>query len=473
METTQILVIISLSCLLISLVSSLFPKIPIIVRNAFFLVAIILLATSQIVPESDVLLDYLNLRDQKGWNEILAEQRLNKPNRYFSKLADKLGAKKITNLPSPRVLWVGSTENDIDSLPSAQLPKKYMIKANHGSGWNILVDLDKEKPQWGKIKEKCKNWLNSKYGTHFFGNELHYHDIPPRIFVEEFIDILGELKFHCFNGQVVLIEHYPNRWVSKEQGWYTRDWENLKIHDTYPIYKKQFEKPVFLEDLIKIIEREVPNLNYVRFDVIQTPEGYKFGEYTLTPNALHIDTLKPPSFEKLLGRFLESGRNDFEKINFYVTDFYRIPEDSPLNSSFSKIKNSIETPLIHVVMVCTPNYYKHGAYGANTMKLYCDKHGYLFTLVSEPIKGLHVNFTKNSAALDLIGKSPAKFIINCDADIDIKDLNKPLTDVFDTKNDKYIMQAPSDEFNGPNEKNSIINAGFVVWKNCSRAREIN
>ena len=61
METTQILVIISLSCLLISLVSSLFPKIPIIVKNCFFLVAVILLATSQVVsPKSDFLLDYLS-----------------------------------------------------------------------------------------------------------------------------------------------------------------------------------------------------------------------------------------------------------------------------------------------------------------------------------------------------------------------------------------------------------------------------
>jgi len=318
METTQILVIISLSCLLISLVSSLFPKIPIIVKNCFFLAAIILLAISQIVsPETYIESNYLNTKDQKGWNEILAKQRLNKPNRHFSKLADKLEAKKITSLPSPRVLWVGSTENDIDSLPPAQLPKKYMIKANHGSGWNILVDLDKEKPQWEKIKKKCKNWLNSKYT----GNELHYHDIPPRIFVEEFIDILGELKFHCFNGQVVFIEHYPNRWVSREQGWYTRDWKTLEIHDTYPIYKKEYEKPVFLDDLIKIIEREVQNLNYVRFDVIQTPEGYKFGEYTLTPNALQKDTLKPHSFEQLLGSFLESGRNDFEQINLFVEPY--------------------------------------------------------------------------------------------------------------------------------------------------------
>ena len=49
MKTTQILTIISLSCLLISLVSSFISKIPIVVKNAFFLVAVILLATSQVV----------------------------------------------------------------------------------------------------------------------------------------------------------------------------------------------------------------------------------------------------------------------------------------------------------------------------------------------------------------------------------------------------------------------------------------
>jgi hypothetical protein len=320
METTQILAIISLSCLLISLVSYLVPKIPIIVKNGFFLVAIILLATIQLYVSKNPVETFnpsVNIRDQKGWNEILAKQRLNKPNRYFSKLTDKLEAKKITSLPSPRVLWVGSTENDINSLPSAQLPKKYMIKGNHGSGYNILVDLYKEKPQWGKIKAKCKNWLNSKYS----GNELHYHDIPPRIFVEEFIDILGELKFHCFNGQVVLIEHLKNGDLS-ECGWYSKDWEKLGIWGADKVYSDISPKPKNFKELIQHTESEISQLgllDYVRYDLILLKNGdVLFGEYTLTPNGLHKDTLKPHSFEQLLGSFLESGRNDFEKINIFV-----------------------------------------------------------------------------------------------------------------------------------------------------------
>jgi len=49
MKTTQILTIISLSCLFISLVSSFLTKIPVVVKNVFFLVAVVLLATSQVI----------------------------------------------------------------------------------------------------------------------------------------------------------------------------------------------------------------------------------------------------------------------------------------------------------------------------------------------------------------------------------------------------------------------------------------
>ena len=196
-------------------------------------------------------------------------------------------------------------------------PKKYMIKGNHGSGYNILVDLDKEKPQWGKIKAKCKNWLNSKYS----GNELHYHDIPPRIFVEEFIDILGELKFHCFNGQVVLIEHLKNGDLS-ECGWYSKDWEKLGIRGADKVYSDISPKPKNFKELIQHTESEISQLgllDYVRYDLILLKNGdILFGEYTLTPNGLHKDLFKPHSFEQLLGSFLESGRNDLGKLYFFI-----------------------------------------------------------------------------------------------------------------------------------------------------------
>ena len=49
MKTTQILIIVSLSCLFISLGSFLIPKIPGVIKSVFLLIAVILLATSQVI----------------------------------------------------------------------------------------------------------------------------------------------------------------------------------------------------------------------------------------------------------------------------------------------------------------------------------------------------------------------------------------------------------------------------------------
>ena len=73
MKTIQILTIISLSCLFISLVSSFISKIPMVVKNAFFLVAVILLATSQVVkyiPEklSDKQITTVDLKSLKRFS---------------------------------------------------------------------------------------------------------------------------------------------------------------------------------------------------------------------------------------------------------------------------------------------------------------------------------------------------------------------------------------------------------------------
>ena len=58
-------------------------------------------------------------------------------------------------------------------------------------------------------------------------------------------------------------------------------------------------------------------------------------------------------------------------------------------------KPIIKNENFHVITLSTPNYDKIGCYGANSLKKYCDKHGYKFTLYrKKEIPDLHVNFTK-------------------------------------------------------------------------------
>ena len=249
-----------------------------------------------------------------GWNELLATERLGKPNLVFSKLADKLEAKKHTSLPTARVFWHTNRESDLHEMKSLSLPPKFAVKANHTSGQNILVT--NSKPNWSDIEKTCKKWLSETFDIF---NELHYRDITPAIFIEEYVDILEELKYHIFNGKVVFIEHLRDGNTS-ECGWYTREWKHLNVRGSDPLYPGCSPRPTDLVDIISIVESDVMKLGigyYVRYDTIKVKDGLTlFGEFTFTPAGLKTK-FEPESFELLLGSFLQNGVNDMEQLREY------------------------------------------------------------------------------------------------------------------------------------------------------------
>ena len=135
-------------------------------------------------------------------------------------------------------------------------------------------------------------------------------------------------------------------------------------------------------------------------------------------------------------------------------------------------KSTFHKSTFHIVVVCTPNYDNVGAYGVNSLKKYCENNGYQFTLWREKIEDLHVNFTKNEAVLNTLRRTDADYVVSIDADVAIHDINYTL-DNFLVDND-VVMYAPEDYwFGSSHNKNSIINAGFVIWKRCDRAIELN
>ena len=257
------------------------------------------------------------LNTEVGWNALLAQKRLGKPNLLFSKLTDKLQAKRYTSLPTARVLWHTNKESDLRRMKSLSLPSKFAVKATHASGWNVLVRDGK--PNWSDIEKKCKEWLRNKFGGG--KKERHYQDITPGVLIEEYLDIAEELKCHVFNGKVVVIEHLRNGDLSK-CAWYTNDWQKLDVRCQDPVYEGISPKPKNLRSIISTVESDVRRLGlgeYVRYDTLTVKNGdVLFGEFTFTPGALTTGFI-PNSFELLLGSFLESGVNDMEKIERYRT----------------------------------------------------------------------------------------------------------------------------------------------------------
>ena len=60
--------------------------------------------------------------------------------------------------------------NDVDDINLDELPDKFILKCNHGSGMNIIC-TDKKKFNLYDAKKKLRNWLNINYGLDNFESQ--------------------------------------------------------------------------------------------------------------------------------------------------------------------------------------------------------------------------------------------------------------------------------------------------------------
>ncbi len=146
----------------------------------------------------------LNLKEPRDFNEKLQWLKLHYRNRLMVTCSDKyavrehvkdrVGAKYLNDL-------IG-VYADVESIDLNALPDEFVLKATHGSGWNIICP-DKSAIDWRRARNKMKLWLQSDFSKN--GREWQYRDIPPRIICERYLkdDGGGQLrdyKIFAFNG---------------------------------------------------------------------------------------------------------------------------------------------------------------------------------------------------------------------------------------------------------------------------------
>ena len=89
--------------------------------------------------------------------------------------------------------------NNINEINLEELPDKFVLKCNHGSGMNIFCE-DKLTFDLQKAKLILKKWIDINYGLKAF--EYQYLKVKKRIFVEQFLNKeIINYKFSCFNGK--------------------------------------------------------------------------------------------------------------------------------------------------------------------------------------------------------------------------------------------------------------------------------
>lgn len=193
-------------------------------------------------------------------------------------MADRVGAKYLVPL-----LGVYDRLQPSDFQP---LPKRFIIKANHGSNWNRIV--------WDKnalnIRETIRYFngrLRRNYGAR--SGELHYGLIPPKILIEDLLLIDGQLpcdyRIYCYHGARGFDYSIGIRSSCREKrADFDRHW-NLWESSFPEEEERLWTKPRNFDEMIHVARELSRDFDFIRVDFYDVGGRIYFGELTCTPGA--------------------------------------------------------------------------------------------------------------------------------------------------------------------------------------------
>lgn len=190
-----------------------------------------------------------------------------------------------------------------DEIDFASLPTSFVLKATHGSGWNILVPnksaLDEE---WAR--GRLREWLGLRQAMKG-GFELHYEYCEPRIVCERFLrDGTGGLrdyKFMVFDGVVQFAFTVDRRAGLAMRGTYLPDWTRAPFEYTCEAVRApDVPPPSGLETMLRLASRLGKGFACARVDLYQVRGRVYFGEITFT-DADGLSEFAPARYNRIFG----------------------------------------------------------------------------------------------------------------------------------------------------------------------------
>jgi hypothetical protein len=245
-----------------------------------------------------------NFRAPRTFSEKVQYRKLYAVEPRFADFSDKVLVKHVVSkrLGSEWViptLWAGPR---LPPLDERNWPLPFVIKANHGSGWNLFVrearDLD-----WPAIERMTSAWLARDFAPFTF--EEHYRLISRQLLVEP---LIGEpsapppdFKFFAFDGEVAFIQVDTDRFTHHRRCFYDPGWHKLPFALKHPLEEADVPRPRYLAKMIRAAEALARDFDFARVDFYELPEGPKFGEITFMPGS-GFEAFHPSSKDEEVGR---------------------------------------------------------------------------------------------------------------------------------------------------------------------------
>ncbi len=204
------------------------------------------------------------------------------------------------------------SDNDVstyfDQINWEKLPDSFVIKCNHGSKWQYIInnkaELIENKRMYEIVKKNITGWLEQEFWC-WNGFEMQYKGIEPKIIIEPLLkeDVNGfseEINVFCFNGKPKYIIKMHNQ---KQISAYD---ENLQItDDVFDAEEMNFAVPAdeIIIQTCDLSKKLSNNFNFVRVDWLIYKNKPYFNELTFTPYS-GFRRFKRDEYDKRFGSWI-------------------------------------------------------------------------------------------------------------------------------------------------------------------------
>lgn len=203
--------------------------------------------------------------------------------------------------------------DSVEEIDFNVLPKQFVLKCNHGSGYNIICH-DKSKLDIAEVKAKLSKWMAEDFSELF--TEIHYRDIPHKIICEELISTTAPIEYQlwCINGKAQSFLVCRKNFDGSYDAWsYSLDWHPLNDRKNessgYP------QKPFDISRLIRCAELLAEPFPFLRADFYEADRKIYFAEMTLSPSTNILSKYKD-DFLCRYGEMLQLPRWKWPETNF-------------------------------------------------------------------------------------------------------------------------------------------------------------
>jgi hypothetical protein len=215
----------------------------------------------------------------------------------IGRLGDKLAMRAYAaavdpSLRVPAVLWSGT---DVTGLADVDLPDKWVLKPNHGTG---RAHISSGRPEIAELRRITTGWLDEPlFRTR---GEWVYSQARRVLLVEEFLGS-GEPpvdhKFLVFGGRVELVQVDTGRWGDHRRRLYTPDWSPVDVTEAVapgPVT----DPPASLPEMLEVAAALGAAFDFIRVDLYEVDGEVWFSELTPYPGG-GLDPFDPALDDRL------------------------------------------------------------------------------------------------------------------------------------------------------------------------------